>query len=417
MRHKWKVPFFMLMMIVSCLVLAPNVSAASATLSIETIDQEIKVGDEFTVIVKVRGDSLLGDIDTYFNYSSDKMKYVSGPESVSEDGGSLSIYELISEKELKTRSYQIKFKALKEGEAKFYVDKQRECFIYDKEGSRMSVKSNQLSTKIRGKNAKSSNNLLDSISIKEGVLEQEFNADIFHYKMTVGYNISKLTITATPQDDKAKVSISGNGPLSLGDNKVTIKVTAQSGDSCDYTIMVNRLTKEETLNPEEPIVTETEEPKPTKTPEPEKEEKPFNVYQTDGITCIETKQKYQIASFEDLTLIPEGYEKTKIRLDGVSVPAYAVTQDIKDEFVLVYLKNEAGEIGFYQYDRKDKTFQRYTGKLVNQTTEHTTVMTKDEYRTNIEFLFIVIAVMAAIILLLLVAIVRILMKKKGMKNY
>lgn len=91
------------------------------------------------------------------------------------------------------------------------------------------------------KDDRSSNNKLASLSVKEGSFSPSFNANTEKYSMSVPYSVSKLTITAKPQDDKATVSISGNTNLvAEASNKVTIKVTAENGSVRTYTIDVKR---------------------------------------------------------------------------------------------------------------------------------------------------------------------------------
>lgn len=91
------------------------------------------------------------------------------------------------------------------------------------------------------KDDRSGNNNLASLSVKEGNLSPNFSKSTEKYSMSVPYSVSKLTITATPEDSKAKVSISGNTNLvAEANNKVTIKVTAENGSVKTYTIDVKR---------------------------------------------------------------------------------------------------------------------------------------------------------------------------------
>ena len=72
----------------------------------------------------------------------------------------------------------------------------------------------------------------------------EFDANTTQYTMTVGSNIDKLDIEAIAEDEKAKVEITGNEELKLGDNIIKIAVTAEDGTVRTYMITV---TKEETV--------------------------------------------------------------------------------------------------------------------------------------------------------------------------
>lgn len=86
-----------------------------------------------------------------------------------------------------------------------------------------------------GRNSDSS---LKNIKLSSGKLK--FNKDTLEYKVTVEYNIDKMIIEATPNSDKAKVTINGNDNLSVGDNVFKINVEAENGKVTIYTINIVR---------------------------------------------------------------------------------------------------------------------------------------------------------------------------------
>lgn len=91
---------------------------------------------------------------------------------------------------------------------------------------------------------KSTNKNLSSLKVTPSGLTPEFDANTTQYAMTVGSNIDKLDIEAIAEDEKAKVEITGNEELKLGDNIIKIAVTAEDGTVRTYMITV---TKEETV--------------------------------------------------------------------------------------------------------------------------------------------------------------------------
>ena len=91
---------------------------------------------------------------------------------------------------------------------------------------------------------KSTNKNLSSLKVTPSGLTPEFDANTKQYTMTVGSNIDKLDIEAIAEDEKAKVEITGNEELKLGDNIIKIAVTAEDGTVRTYMITV---TKEETV--------------------------------------------------------------------------------------------------------------------------------------------------------------------------
>ncbi len=68
-----------------------------------------------------------------------------------------------------------------------------------------------------------------------------FKPDIFKYTVTVPYEVTSLNIDAVANYSGSLVTISGNSNFKVGNNLVTIKVTAESGDTNTYLIAVNRL--------------------------------------------------------------------------------------------------------------------------------------------------------------------------------
>ena len=73
-----------------------------------------------------------------------------------------------------------------------------------------------------------------------------FDPDVPSYTLPdVGNDVESITIDATPENDEATVEVVGadsNGvvPLEVGENVITVKVTAQDGSVGTYTITVNR---------------------------------------------------------------------------------------------------------------------------------------------------------------------------------
>ena len=124
--------------------------------------------------------------------------------------------------------------------------------------------------------------------------------------------------------------------------------------------------------------------------------------QKNGNTIIKNKISYTLVPLEDSSLIPGGYVKTKLILYGVSVTAYTMEKDLENDFILMYAKKGDGEPQFYQYDRKEKTLQRFqldedeTKVVVGGGTE---ALSSDEYNEKVQKLSIVVGVSAALAVL------------------
>jgi len=85
---------------------------------------------------------------------------------------------------------------------------------------------------------KSSNSNLASLSVSPGSIS--FNKNTTSYSMTVENSVDNLTVQASAEDSKARVSGTGNKNLSVYGNRINITVTAENGSEKTYTINVTR---------------------------------------------------------------------------------------------------------------------------------------------------------------------------------
>lgn len=63
---------------------------------------------------------------------------------------------------------------------------------------------------------------------------------------------------------------------------------------------------------------------------------------------------------------------SNIELEGITVPAYTIENDLDGNYLLLYLKGPSGKPYLYQYDRQEKTLQRYTGSMTEKVNRGTT---------------------------------------------
>jgi hypothetical protein len=95
----------------------------------------------------------------------------------------------------------------------------------------------------------STNNNLSGISVNAGILSPAFNPDTTSYVIWLPYEIDKITAAGTPQDSKAKVSITGGDNLIAGkDNTITVTCTSESGAPKNYIITAKRAVGNTPLN-------------------------------------------------------------------------------------------------------------------------------------------------------------------------
>lgn len=101
----------------------------------------------------------------------------------------------------------------------------------------------------------SSNNYLKSLVV-DGY-ELEFDKYTNEYKITVKNDVTSLDISALAEDSRSRVEITGNGDFKVGENVVTISVTAENGSVREYKLIVDKQEKaalEEDSNTAEKIV-------------------------------------------------------------------------------------------------------------------------------------------------------------------
>ncbi len=86
----------------------------------------------------------------------------------------------------------------------------------------------------------SSENKLASLKVSNAAISPDFNATTTNYTASVPYEVSRLDVSATPLDTKAKVTVDSPTLTANGTTAVTVTVTAENGDKKIYTIAVKR---------------------------------------------------------------------------------------------------------------------------------------------------------------------------------
>lgn len=86
----------------------------------------------------------------------------------------------------------------------------------------------------------SPNSCLGTLTVSQGRLTPGFDKFTQSYDVTVENSVSSIRIEGSAVDSSARVSGTGNYTLNVGNNDITIKVTAGNGDVRTYTVHVNR---------------------------------------------------------------------------------------------------------------------------------------------------------------------------------
>ena len=357
-----------------CLTLLPfKVEAASANISVSGTSTAM-VGSTVTINVNLSSSTPMGSWQFLIDYDSSMLQLSSGNVRVAD-------YTNVSGGE-KSKSYTLKFKALKSGTAKVSVGS---YVVYAYDESEMSVTGGSKSVKIMSQSeleaTYSKNNNLSSIKVDEYELTPAFNKNTTEYKVTVPSNVEKVNVSAVCEDKKSKVSGTGEIEVAEGENKVELIVTAENGSTKKYNLVIKVKRASSLTKPD--LFEET-------TIKIGDVEVPGFVNKTSKITLIGLKdeggnvslfiyknKKYlefnEVKSdslsiiFTDMKSVPKKYTKTKIKINDKDMVAYKLKGEDK---LLVYGINlSTGKENYYTYDKNEKTLQ---------------IFDKDKYENNLK---------------------------------
>lgn len=223
--------------------------AASAQMSIELPDNILKE-NEFTVRVILDSDVDLYSIDAYMSYDSEMLEFVPTNDKVTGAEGVLEIKDIYGE-ETKNVVYEVTFKALEVGAVEIALT---DVYLIDyADLDYITVAPSAKNFEIGINNAMEEDARLAELIVAPGTLTEEFAPDKMNYEMHVGLDVSFVGVSAIPFDEESIVDLEIPSELILGENIIRIIVTAPSGHTNTYTIVVYR---EENPSTEE-ISTET----------------------------------------------------------------------------------------------------------------------------------------------------------------
>ena len=400
-----------------------NIVLAAGSISVSASKTTVKVGDVVTISTSISPGEY--GVNATLTKSSGAFEFVEG-DNIYSDGG--------------TPNNSIKVKAVSEGSCTFSVrvinafdDQLKETSMSsgsvtitatsassnndsnsnkdnkDNSGSNTGNDSNANKDNENKEEKKSSNASLGSLVISAGTLSPEFSAATKDYTATVDYSCSSLAVTANPADSKASVtSVTGNDSLEVGENTVSVVVTAEDGSTSTYNIVVTRRAEDDPENADKQDnwkkfdINGTEWTMVNDIPEdvvPEGFEHSKTVidgleYNTlhgtfGDITLVYLQSESgnglfvydaaQNAAYEFVRInseshfivvllpkvddVPEGYNEISLSIEGKGVAtAYQTkvekTDDQTKDFYLVYAMNDNGESGWYTYDSVDGTYMR-----------------------------------------------------------
>lgn len=248
----------------------------------------------------------------------------------------------------------------------------------------------------------SSNNALSSLTVSAGTLTPAFDPAVTEYTLSLPQGTEKLTLTATPSDSNATVQGDGELTLQEGENTLPLVVTAENGDTKTYTVTakvaqaptlfldyngqrlgvvkdVSQVTPPAGFAPAEPI-TYSGDTLPIWTDVSGKrtlvylmDEKTsaqgFYLFsQTTGvqspylpILCGSVTYIYTDIP-KELSSVP-GLTPATVRAFGQTLNGWTYNDASLKDFCVLYLMDDAGSYGYYTYDSRAETLQRFSGAV------------------------------------------------------
>ena len=137
----------------------------------------------------------------------------------------------------------------------------------------------------------------------------------------------------------------------------------------------------------------------------------------DGV-LVTAYHTYTVEEKPETLVLPDDFIKTTLMLNEIQVPAYVRQGDRLEEFLLVVLKNEAGEVNWYRYDRVEQTLQRvneeeYVVTQVIQSNDESLKEAVQQYELYQSILIFAVALLAGICLVMLIIVIVLSIRRKN----
>lgn len=277
---------------------------------------------------------------------------------------------------------------------------------------------------------KSGNNALSTLTVSAGTLTPAFDPAVTEYTLSLPQGTEKLTLTATPSDSNATVQGDGELTLQEGENTLSLVVTAENGDTKTYTVTakvaqaptlfldyngqrlgvvkdVSQVTPPAGFAPAEPI-TYSGDTLPIWTDVSGKRtlvylmdektsaqgfylfsqatgvQSPYLPILCGSVTYIYTDIPKELSSVPGLT-------PATVKAFGQTLNGWTYNDASLKDFCVLYLMDDAGSYGYYTYDSREETLQRFSGAVFTDSGE----------TLDVPMLYVYIAGGAALVLLIL----------------
>lgn len=380
--------------LISLFLLMPSIVYAnnSATIDITSSKENVSVGDTITTTVTINSDTPIGYYSYTLDYNPNKLKLLSA---------SSYIVDSPNNNNTKKIKKDFKLKVIDKGTSKISVKSYAITSFSDE--NKINVKINPVAISTEGLiSTYSNNNYLSTLKIDNYKLNPTFNKKTLNYKLNLNSDIEKINIVAKAESDKA--SVTGDGEISLleGENKVEITVTSESGKEKIYTILI-------TVKDENPIkvkindkeytlvknISALEIPEGYKAVKIKIDSEEVGALYSDitKYTLVGLKDEngnirlyiydeenntyapYNEIVFNKISFLPletnetlEGYQTYNETINKVDLECYKLSSN--SDYCIIYGMNiNTGEKGWYSYNKKEESIQKYNNELFNVNNE------------------------------------------------
>ena len=401
MKKQKRILTFVLLIALTSMFFVINADAASA--SIWFTDPTVTVGSNVSIVVDVKG-SDIGGYEANISYDTTYLQFVSargssGNFSHVSNTGVIRLVDYVSSGSASKLSCTLTFKTKKTGTTKLTPSG---CVFTSSGGDEIAPNAIGDSTvNIIPVPEASSDATLKELTVSNCTLSPAFSANVKEYTTNVDFAITSVTVSAIKNHKGASVYVSGAESLGVGENTVTITVTAENGAKNTYTIKVTRgknplssdvfLTVGEGISAEvSNTITEDKVPSGFELTQITVNNVTVNavIYDeraypaiyllgnenvTEGLYYIDTTnmtakpfeyvgQPTNSLLMLDINMadVPEDYEIGKYTVDGAERDALIPKRAEAPNHCLVYAIGSSGQKQLYMYDPVENTFQRYS---------------------------------------------------------
>lgn len=330
-----------------------SVSAAGATVSIQTKNTTVTVGDTVYVLITVKSSQELSGFEGHFPYDNRVLQFQTGGSVVYGNDDEFRIVDVERNGTVTQIKYSIKFQARREGSTTITLEKPYNVFG-ESTSEKLSVSYNSLTIVVKKKDGKDSTPTPDP-QITPNVQPSETPSPPTPSPVKKKKKKKKAKATEVPEETPAAVDSSQTAP--------------QDG---------------------------------------------VRAFLSKDNVMISGSSSIQITEPE-ADQIPQGFGKTELELDGQTIPAYALESNTEHTYVLLYGKSGDQE-QFFLYDKERDTLLPYDQVRAWYRSNTDGIVSEKQSQAELKAkrLQYVVGILLAFSALMLLAVISIYMKYRGL---